>query len=179
MLSSADERKRVSRGWHSHIESYSGTNNNWQHNLRGDLRAWWQTFYHRATAIVRNDRDPRPSAQREEMATLLKDLCTTLETHSYSRALTGGVAVIILIPTRPNTNFRETLGHLYPRTPNPFKQERILLQSLLSAGILRHGLAPTPGTPAEQGLDTSHTTSRTKDTLTSYLACRNTDFRTT
>jgi hypothetical protein len=78
------------------------------------------------------------------MVTLLKDLCTTLETHSYSRALTGGVALIILILTRPNTNFRETVGHLYPRTPNPFKQERILLQSLLSAGILRHGLAPTP-----------------------------------
>jgi len=136
--------KQVSRGWHSHIESYSGPNNHWQHNLRGDFRAWWQTLYHRATAIARNDRDPRPSAQREEMAILLKDLCTTLETHSYSRALTGGVAVIILILTRPNTNFRETLGHLYPRTSNPFKQERILLQSLLSAGLLRHGLALTP-----------------------------------
>ena len=78
------------------------------------------------------------------MATLTKDLCTTLETFSYSRALIGGVALIVIILTRPNANFRETLGQLYPRTPNPFKQERILLQSLLSAGILRHGLAPTP-----------------------------------
>jgi len=136
--------KQVSRGWQSHIESYSGPNNHWQHNLRGELRVLWQAFHQRATAIVRNERDPQLSAQREEMATLLKDLCTTLEIHSYSRALTGGVALIILTLTRPNTNFRETLGQLYPRTPNPFKQERILLNSLLSAGILRHGLAPTP-----------------------------------
>jgi len=78
------------------------------------------------------------------MTTLLNDLCTTLKTHSYSRALTSGVAVIILILTRPNANFRETLGLLPPRTHDPFKQERLQLQTLLSAGILRHGLAPTP-----------------------------------
>ena len=136
--------KRVSRGWHSYIESHSGPNNHWQHSLRGDLRAGWQTLYHRATAVVCDNRDPRPFPQREEMTTLLNDLCTTLKTHSYSRALTGGVAVIILILTRPNANFRETLGHLSPRTHNPFNQERLLLQTLLSAGILRHGLAPTP-----------------------------------
>jgi len=97
---------------------------------------------------VCDDRDPRPLPQQEEMRTLLNDLCTTLKSHSYSRALTGGVAVIILILTRPNANFRETLGTLGgyppPRTHNPFNQERLLLQSLLSAGILRHGLAPTP-----------------------------------
>jgi len=100
--------KQVSRGWQRHIESYSGPTNHWQRNLRGDIRILWQAFYQRATAIVRNERDPHLSAQREEMATLLKDLSNTLEIHSYSRALTAGVALIILILTRPNTNFRET-----------------------------------------------------------------------
>ena len=136
--------KRVNRSWHSCIVSHSGPNKHWQHNLRGDLRAGWQTLYRRATAVVCDDRDPRPLPQQEEMRTLLNDLCTTLKSHSYSRALTGGVAVIILRLTRPNANFRETLGHLPPRTHNPFNQERLLLQTLLSAGILRHGLAPTP-----------------------------------
>ena len=136
--------KQVSRGWKRHIESYSGPDNQWQCNLRVEIRSLWQALYHRATAIVRNERDPHLFTKREEMATLIKDLCTTLETFSYSRAMIGGVALIIITLTRPNAKVRETLGQLQPRTPNPFKQERILLQSLLSAGILRHGLAPTP-----------------------------------
>jgi len=136
--------KQVSRGWKRHIDSYTGPDNHWQRNFRVEIRLLWQAFYRRATAIVRNERDPHLAIQRAEMVALITDLCTTLETYSYSRALIGGVAFITLILTRPNANFRETLGQLYLRTPNPFKQERILLQSLLSAGILRHGLAPTP-----------------------------------
>jgi len=77
------------------------------------------------------------------MVALINDLCTTLETYSYSRALARGVALIISILTRLNDNFRETLGPHILRTPNPFIQERNLLQSLLAAGLLRHGLEQT------------------------------------
>jgi hypothetical protein len=37
--------KLVSRGWQRHIESYSGPNNHWQHNLRGEFRVLWQAFH--------------------------------------------------------------------------------------------------------------------------------------
>ena len=143
--------KQVSRGWKRHIDSYTGPDNHRQRNLRGEIRLLWQAFYRRATAIVRNERDPHLPVQRAEMVALINDLCTTLETYSYSRALIGGLALIVLILTRPNDNFRETLGPLILRTPNPFKQERILLQSLLVAGILRHGLAPTPWHSSRRG----------------------------
>ena len=136
--------KQVSRGWKHHINSYTGPDNHWQRNLRLEIRHLWQAFYRRAIVIVQNDRDLHLLEQRAEMVALINDLCTTLETYSYSRALVAGVALIILILTRPNDNFRETLGPQILRTPNPFRQERNLLQSLLAAGILRHGLAPTP-----------------------------------
>jgi len=170
--------KQVSRGWKHHINSYTGPDNHRQRNLRLEIRHLWQALYRRATAIVQNDRDPHLSVQRAEMGALINDLCTTLETYSYSRALVGGVALIILILTRTNDNFRETLGPLILRTPNPFRQERSLLQLLLAAGLLRHGLAPTPwhssrtgpwytppGAPEEKHLDILH-------------VCRNTEFRT-
>ena len=134
--------KQVNRSWYKCIDSHSGPNDQWQRSLRGDLRAGWQTLYRRAIAVVCENRDPRPLPQQEETRILLDDLYTTLKTHSYSRASTGGVAVIILILTRPNANFTETLGGYPP--PTIFNRERLLLQSLLSAGILRHGLAPTP-----------------------------------
>jgi len=57
----------------------------------------------------------------------------------------GGVALIISILTRPNDPFFVTLGpntnwsHVYPCL-----HERNELQSLLAAGLSRHGLAPTP-----------------------------------
>ena len=71
--------------------------------------------------------------------------------------------MIILMLTRPNPNYRETLGTLGgyppPRTHNPFNQERLRLQALLSAAILRHGLAPTPWHSSRTGpLYTSYET---------------------
>jgi len=114
--------KQVSRGWKHHINSYTGPDNHWQRNFRLEIRHLWQAFYRRATAIVQNDRDPHLSVQHAEMVALINDLCTTLETYSYSRALVGGVALLILILTRPNDNFRETLGPLILRTPNPFRR---------------------------------------------------------
>ena len=140
--------KKVNRSWHRCVNSHSGPNNHWQYSLRVDLRAEWQTLYRRATAVVCENKDPRTLPQQEETRTLIHDLCTTLKEHSYSRALTGGIAVIILMLTRPNPNYRETLGTLGgyppPRTHNPFNHERLLLKHLLSAAVLRHGLAPTP-----------------------------------
>jgi len=67
-----------------------------------------------------------------------------LATFSFSRALVGGVALIISTLTRPNDNFRETLGPNVLMTANSFTHERNELQSHLAAGLLRHGLAPTP-----------------------------------
>ena len=93
---------------------------------------------------MQNDRDLYFLEPRAEMVALINDLCTTLEIYSYSRALVGGVALIISILTRPNDHFRETLGPHILMTANPFIHERNLLQSLLALGLLRHGLAPTP-----------------------------------
>jgi len=158
--------KQVSRGWKHHMNSYTGPDNHWQCNLRSEIRHLWQAFYRRAVAIVQNDRDLYLLEQRAEMVALINDLCTTLEIYSFSRALVGGVALIILILTRPNDNFRETLGPHTLMTANPFIHERNLLQSLLAAGLLRHGLARTPwhssgtgprytpsGAPEEQHFD--------------------------
>ena len=84
--------KQVSRGWKRHIDSYTGPDNHWQRNFRVEIRLLWQAFYRRATAIMRNERDPHLSIQHAEMVALITDLCTTLETYRYSRALIGGVA---------------------------------------------------------------------------------------
>jgi len=91
---------------------------------------------------VKNDRnDLYPPEPRAELVAL--DLCTALETFNFSRALVGGAALIISILTRPNDHFRETLGPNILVTAHTFLHERNLLQSLLAAGLLRHGLAPT------------------------------------
>ena len=99
--------KKVNKSWHRCIDSHSGPNNHWQHSLRGDLRAGWQTLYRRATAVVCENKDPRALPQQEETRILLHDLCYTLKEHSYSRAWTGGIAVIILMLTRPNPKTTE------------------------------------------------------------------------
>jgi len=80
---------------------------------------------------------------RAEIVILTNDLCTALETFSFSRALVGGVTLIISTLTRPNDHFKETLGPNVLITANSFTHERNALQSLLAAGLLRHALAPT------------------------------------
>jgi len=83
-----------------------------------------------------------PSA---ELTLLSRDLGKALKLFGFSRAFVGGVALIISILTRPNDQFRVTLGPnaMYS---NHFScmHERNVLQSLLVAGLSRHGLAPTP-----------------------------------
>ena len=76
---------------------------------------------------------------------LSRDLGKGLKRFGFSRALVGGVALIISILTRPNDPFFVTLG---PNTmwsnTYPCLHERNELQSPLAAGLSRHGLAPTP-----------------------------------
>ena len=83
----------------------------------------------------------RPHA---ELTILTNDLCTALKTFSFSRAMVGGVALIISTLTRPNDHFRVTLGPHAPMTADFLIHKRNALQSLLAAGLSRHGLAPTP-----------------------------------
>ena len=54
------------------------------------------------------------------------------------------MVLIISILTRPNDQFRLTLGPHAPMAVDFLMHERNELQSLLVAGLLRHGLAPTP-----------------------------------
>ena len=89
---------------------------------------------------------------RAEIVILTNDLCTALETFSFSRALVGGVTLIISTLTRPNDHFKETLGPNVLITANSFTHERNALQSLLAAGLLRHGLAPTPWHSSRTGI---------------------------
>jgi len=112
----------------------------------------WQSLYRRAVSIVGKDRnDLHLLEPRAEIVALTTDLCTTLETFSFSRALVGGVALIISTLTRSNDHFKETLGPNIPMTANSFTHERNVLQSHLAAGLLRHGLVPTPWRSSRTG----------------------------
>jgi len=137
--------KQVSRGWERHIDTYTGPDTHWQRNLRTEIRDLWQAFHRRAVSIVKNDRNGLyPLESRAEIVTLTTDLCTALETFSFSRAFVGGLALIISALTRPNDHFRKTLGPNVLMTANSFTHERNKLQSHLAAGLLRHGLEKTP-----------------------------------
>jgi len=137
--------KQVCRGWKHHINSYTGPDNHWQRNFRTEITDLWQSLYRRAVSIVKNERNDLYLLEpRAEIMALTTDLCTALENFGFSRALVGGAALIISTLTRPNDHFRETLGPNILMTANSFTHERNLLQSLLTAGLLRHGQAPTP-----------------------------------
>ena len=137
--------KQVSRGWKYHINSYTGPENHWQRNLRTEIRDLWQSLYRRAVAMVENESiDLVLLGPHTEIAILSNDLCTALKTFSFSRGLVGGVVLINSTLTRPNDHFRVTLGPHAPMTADFLIHERNALQSLLAAGLLRHGLAPTP-----------------------------------
>jgi len=151
--------KQVSRGWKQHINSYTGPDTHWQRNLRTEISDLWQSFYRRAVSIVKNDRNGSCLLEsRAEIVALTTDLCTALETFTFSRALVGGVALIISTLTRPNDHFRETLGPNVLMTSNSFTHERNELQSYLAAGLLRHSSRTGPwdipsGTPEEKHFD--------------------------
>jgi len=137
-------RKQVSRGCKHHINSYTGPDNHWQRNLRTEIRDLWQSLYRRTVFIVKNNRNDLYLLEpRAEIVALTTDLCTALETFSFSRALVGRVALIISTLTLPIDHFKETLGPNVLMTANSFTHERNELQSHLAAGLLRHGLAPT------------------------------------
>jgi len=136
--------KQVCRGWKHHISSYTAPDNHWQRNLRTEIREMWQSLYRRAVSIVQKNRNDPHHEPRTEIVALITDLCTILETFSFSRALVGGVASIISTLTHANDHFKETLGPNIPMTANSCTHERNALQSHLAAGLLRHGLAPTP-----------------------------------
>jgi len=67
-----------------------------------------------------------------------------LESFSFSRVLVGGVASIISMLIHTNDHLLDTPRPNALTEANPFTHERIALQSHLTAGLLRHGLAPTP-----------------------------------
>jgi len=54
--------------------------------------------------------------------------------------------------THANDHLKESLGPNAPIAANPFTHERSALQSHLTAGLLRHGLAPTPWQSNRTGL---------------------------
>jgi len=168
-------RKKICKDGNRYVEAGNTTSaptraptTTWQRNFRTEITDLRQSLYRRAVSTVRNDRnDLYPLEPHAELVALTNDLCTALETFSFSRAFVGGAALIISTLTRPNDHFRETLGPNIPATANPFLHERNLLQSLLAVGLLRHGLAPTPwhssrtgpkdipsGAPEEKHFDT-------------------------
>jgi len=83
----------------------------------------------------------RPHA---ELASLSCDLGKALKLFGFSRVLVGGVALIISILTRPNDQSHVTLGPHALTEGNFLMHERNVLQSLLAAGLSRHGISPTP-----------------------------------
>jgi len=144
--------KQVNRGWKLHIDSYTGPDNHWQRNLQTEICDLWQSLYRRAIAMVQNESiETVLLGPHAELTMLTNDLCTALKTFSFSRALVGGVALIISTLTRPNDHFRVTLGPHASMTADFLIHGRNALQSLLAAGLLRDGLAPTPWPSSRTG----------------------------
>jgi len=137
--------RQVSRAWELHIDSYTGPDDHWQRNLRTEIHDLWQSLYRRAIAMVQNEViESVMLGSHAELTLLVCDLYKALKTFGFSRALVGGVALIISTLTRPNDQFLLTLGPHAPMAIDFLMQERNALQSLLAAGLSRHGLAPTP-----------------------------------
>jgi len=136
---------QVCKGWKLHIESYTGPEGHWQRNFRSEIQGLWLSLYQRATALVQNEAiEPANLGPHAELALLSGDLGKALKLFGFSRALVGGVALIISMLTRPNDKSHVTLGPQAPTEGGFLMHERNVLQSLLAAGLSRHGLAPTP-----------------------------------
>ena len=138
--------RQFCKRWQLHVESYTRPEGYWQRHLRKELQELWLSLHQRAIALVQQTYveveigGPYPALHH-----LSRDLGEALKRFGFSRAFVGGVALTISILTRPNQPFFVTLG---PNTNwsnvYPCIQERYTLQSLLSVGLSRHGLAPTP-----------------------------------
>ena len=103
-----------------------------------------QSLYGRALPIAQKDENDPHQEPRTVCIEFTTVLCTILETFSFSRVLVGGEASIITMLTHTNDHLLETMGPNALTEANLFTHERIALQSNLTAGLLRHGLAPTP-----------------------------------
>jgi len=136
--------KRVCRGWRHHISTYTDPDNQWQRNLRMEVREIWKSLYDRSMPIAQKDEKHPHLEPRKVTSEFTTALCTILEEFSLSRALVGGVASMISVLARTNDHLLKTLGPNAAREANPFPLERIALQSHLTASLLRHGLAQTP-----------------------------------
>jgi len=96
-------------------------------------------------ALVRNDATELMNLEpHAELALLSCDLGKALKGFGFSRALVGGVALIISVLTRPNDQSHVTLGPHALTEGGFLMHERNVLQSLLVTGLSCHGLAPTP-----------------------------------
>jgi len=47
--------KQVCRSWRHHIRTYTDPDNQWQRNLRTEMREVWQSIYDRALPIAQKD----------------------------------------------------------------------------------------------------------------------------
>jgi len=138
--------RQVCQRWQLHIDSYIQPEGHWQRHLRKELQDLWLSLYRWAIALVQHkDVELMNVGPYPALNLLSRDLGEALKRFGFSRAFVGGVALIISILTRPNEPFFVTLGpNINWANVYPCIQERHALQSLLSAGLSRHGLAPTP-----------------------------------
>jgi len=137
--------RQVCKSWKLHIDSYTGPEGHWQRNLRIEIHDLWLSLYRRAIALVQNDATESMKLGPHAVLALLScDLGKALKLFGFSRALVGGVALIISILTRPNDQSHVTLGPHVLMEVDFLMHERNVLQSLLVAGLSRHGLVPTP-----------------------------------
>ena len=136
--------KQVCRSWRHHISTYTAPDNQWQRNLRPEMRELWQFLYGRALPVAQKDENEPHQDPRIVTIEVTTALCITLDTFNFSKALVGGVTSIISMPTRTNDHLLETLGPNARMKTNPFTHGRIVLQSHLADGLLRHCLAQTP-----------------------------------
>jgi len=123
--------RQVCKGWKLYIDSYTGPEGHWQRNLRNETQNLWLSLYRRAMALVRNDAtELMKLGPHAELALLSCDLGKALKGFGFSRALVGGVALIISILTRPNDQSHVTLGPHALTEGGFLMHERNVLQSL-------------------------------------------------
>ena len=143
----------VCKGWLLHVDLYTRPEGQWQRHLRKELQELWRSLHHRAITHIHTAYDETENGGPYlTLHNLSLDLEEALKRFGFSRAFVGGVALIISILTKPNEPFFITLGPSTIRSNLwPCIDERRALQSLLSLGLSRHGLAPTPWHSSRRG----------------------------
>ena len=94
--------KQVCRGWWYHISTYTDPDNQWQRNLRTEVRSTWKALYNCAMRKAQMDKKHPHLELRKVTIELTTVLCTSLEAFSFSRALVGGVTSIISVLAHTN-----------------------------------------------------------------------------